>query len=101
MARKKGVPGPSFTLIVTVIGGLSLDSDTLIINESVFIHFILFFTRNSRQDMKETTKNHKKHRQDGRNSRADTKRDGPCSMIPTRPTQPFDFLRAKTVWYMM
>jgi hypothetical protein len=54
---------------------LSLDSGTLIINESVFIRFILFFTRISRQDMKETTKNHKEHRQDVCNSRTDAKHD--------------------------
>ena len=67
---------------------LSLDSA-----ERVLIHFILLFTRNSRQSMKETTKNFKKHRQDMRNSCVDTK----ATTGPTRPTPPLDFLHAKPV----
>lgn len=89
----------SFVHLDATVTGLSHDSDSLIINERVLIHFILFFTQNSRQDTKETTKNDKKHRQDVRNSRTDTKRGH--SMALTRPNQPLDSLRARTVWYIM
>lgn len=66
MARKKGVPGPLFTSMPPLPDSRSIPT---------LIHFTLFSTRNSRQDMKEATKKIKKHRQNVRNSSADTKRD--------------------------
>ena len=96
MARKKGV------LDATVTTLARFRHTSITADESVHIHFILFFTQNSRQDMKETNKT-------TRNIddicaipvRTQNVTTGPCSMSQIRPSQPLNFLRAKTVWYIM